>query len=177
MNEEKPFRSPPEELNALQAEINEVKAVLREISARLSRIERHAKRAFGVALVKKSLAQPRAERTRKPADAPTIKTEEALPLFDGLAEKWRTGAADKVDRELEEMAIADLKVVAHELGIASATKPTRRSLKDGIIRRVKESVMLSKNTNVTAPRSEKSPQVAPEGAAQQGAQADEPQRD
>jgi hypothetical protein len=177
MSDEKPFRSPPEELNALQAEIKDVKAVLREISARLSRIERHAKRAFGFAAPKRSDARPRGEHEQKPAEVPTIKVEDALPLFDRLAEAWRAGAAEKVDRELEEMSIPDLKVVAHELGVSFATKPTRRTLKEGIIRRVKESVMLSKNTNVTAPRSERKDQVAPEGAAQQGAAADEPQRD
>jgi hypothetical protein len=177
MIEEKPFRSPPEELDALRAEIKDVKAVLREISGRLSRIERHAKRAFGSGAPKRREARPRCARESKATEAPAIEVKDALLLFDRLAQTWRNGAAEKVHRKLDEMSIPDLKIVAHELGVSHTTKPTRRSLKEGIIRRVKESVMLSKNTNVTAPRSERRHQEASEDAAQQGAAADEPQRD
>jgi hypothetical protein len=52
------------------------------------------------------------------------------------------------------MSQPNLKLLAHELGLSFASKPSRKALATAIIGRINESVMLSRNTNVTAPRSE-----------------------
>src|SRR5438093_394496 len=59
------FRTPPEELQRLVGEIAEMKSTLREITARLSRIEQHVKRAFGVAK-----AAPDSTRRQRPPKIP-----------------------------------------------------------------------------------------------------------
>jgi len=154
MGDEETFRTPPQELEALRKEITEVKAVLRELAARLGQIERHAKRAFGVpaAKTKGALAQSALQRT--PAeDKPTIEASEVMPLFDELTQVWRAHGADRVSSRLEGMPIPDLKLVARELGVTFSSKPSRKLLVSGILGRVNESVMLSRNTNVTKPRS------------------------
>jgi hypothetical protein len=154
MSDEEIFRTPPQELEVLRKEIAEVKAVLREVAARLVQIERHAKRAFGVpaAKTKGTLAQNAGQRTLA-EEKPTIEASDVMPLFDELTEVWRTHGADKVSGRLEGMPIPDLKLVARELGVTFSSKPSRKLLLSGILGRVNESVMLSRNTNVTKPRS------------------------
>jgi hypothetical protein len=44
--------------------------------------------------------------------------------------------------------------MAHELGVSFSSKPSRKTYTSGIIGRVNESVMLSRNTNLTQPRSQ-----------------------
>lgn len=56
------------------------------------------------------------------------------------------------------MAVADLKLMAHELGLSFDSKPSRKALASAIIGRIDESVMLSRNTNLTPSRAEQMPE-------------------
>lgn len=150
MSEEKPFRSPTEELMALTKEISEMKGVLREMSARLAQMERHSKRAFGVKTEREAVPPPRSKPQTEPG---TLSPERALSVFDELVAVSKGDRPAEVAAQLQAMSIPDLRVLATEIGLASGSDPSRRRLVDGIVRRIRESVMLSRNTNVTRPRS------------------------
>lgn len=162
MSDDTKFRSPSEEIERLTQEIAEIKSAMREIAGRLSQIERHARRSLGTPRSGKSpQSRPSQER---PADsgAPTVSREEALKVFEDLTGIWRDRGGVEVETRLAQLGAPDLKLMAHELGLSFENKPSRRGLQDGIIGRIKESVMLSRNTNVTAPRSAEAPTSTPE---------------
>jgi hypothetical protein len=147
------FRTPEEELARLNTELSEIRDVMRDLSARLSQIERHVKRAFGVTGTTRATPSP---KPKEPGpDNPSISPEEALDLFRELTDLSRSAGGRAVEDRLEGMSIADLKVMAHELGVSFPSKPTRKSLHVGIRGRISESVMLSENRNVTPPLSDK----------------------
>jgi len=152
MSSEKFFRTPEEELARLTTELGEIRDSMREVSARLSQIEHHVKRAFGVQEIRKTTPT-----TKEPSSLnPSISPAEALDLFRNLTDVSREEGSAAVEQRLEQMSIPDLKLLAHELGVSFSSKPGRKSLHAGIRGRVSESVMLSQNRNVTLPRSEQS---------------------
>ncbi len=156
MSSEKFFRTPEEELSRLTSELGEIRDSVREISTRLSQIEHHVKRAFGVQEIRKTTA-----KTKEPgSENPSMSPADALELFRKLTDVSREEGSSAVEQRLEQMSIPDLKLMAHELGVSFSSKPNRKSLHAGIRGRVSESVMLSRNRNVTLPRSEQSGEAA-----------------
>ncbi len=153
MTEEHGFRSPNEELNHLSNEVASVKALLRELSVKISQIERHASRAFGVS-PGVGARKNRTQFAQKSVTPTTLTPEEALKLFEEFVSLWRSGNAPQVEKSLEEMNIDDMKLMAYELGVTFKSKPSKKTLGSGILRRINEAVMLSKNINITSPRSE-----------------------
>ncbi len=146
------FRTPSEELQHLLGQIGDVKAALREIAGRLSRIEQHVKRAFR--LPKSPPRGPTSPRQPRPAlPPPTLSSSDALKLFDELPplleSHWREG----VERRLEGLDIPDLKLIVQELGAPLPSKPSRKALTAAILGRANERLLLSRNRNITAPRS------------------------
>ena len=156
-----PFHTPSEELTALTKEIAEVRTALSELGFRLGQIERHVKRAFGGG----SGGRPRAPGSPKlpptAAPAPTMSAAEALAFFDGVVATSRTDGRAVAEQIIGQLDVGDLRLMATELGLPGGNKPSKRALLAAILRRVHESLLLSKNTNVTQPRS---PQI--QGAAQ-----------
>jgi len=153
MSSENFFRTREEELARLNTELGDVKELMRDISSRVSQIERHVKRAFAVPeSTKPALAKPKGVGP----DRPSISPEQALEFFRELTDLSRENGSAAIEERLEGMSIADLKLMAHELGVSFSSKPTRRSLHAGIRGRVSESVMLSRNRNVTAPAADQS---------------------
>lgn len=154
MSNDSPFRTPTEELQRLEQQIAQAREALREIAARLSQIERHVKRAFGV---QKTRAVNRAVNAGPasvaPDAAPTLTQAEALKLFDELPAIWARDGRPAVEQRLSELTLPDLKVLAQELGAPLARKPSRKSLVSAVVGRVNESVLLSTNRNVTQPLS------------------------
>lgn len=145
MNED--FRSTPQEVEHLLKQIAETKDALREISARVANIERHVKRAFSVA------EQPRQKQSRRsPAPSqPTLTAEGARQLFEELRAIFKDSGRDGVAPRLSKIELADLKFLVQELGAPLPNKPSRPSLLSAILSRLNESVMLSRNQNVTTP--------------------------
>jgi hypothetical protein len=164
MSEQNPFRSRDEELEHLGKQMADIREALREIAGQVNHIERHVKRSFGVSHLP---GQVTTKGPKRPADGapeqPTMSAEEAISAFDGLVRAWKEQPPERVESRLQEMSTADLKLMAHELGLSFPGKPSRKALIGGIVGRINESIMLSRNTNLTAPRSQSAP---PESGAE-----------
>lgn len=158
------FRSREQELEHVGRQLGEVKEALREIAARVGLMERHLKRAFGVSKLPGQSSSTR-PRNSDAADQPTIAREQVRQLFDELTREWKEESPEQVEEKLRSMGNPNLKLVAHELGVSFSGTASRKSLVAGIIGRINESIMLSRNRNVTSPRSEREdsdqPIVAP----------------
>lgn len=149
------FRTPPEELRHLLEQITELKITLRDVAGRLSQIERHVKRAFRVPPSPMPRV-PRASSARPPRTAlppPTLSPSQALAVFDELAPLLENHGREAVEQRLSSLGLSDLKLIAQELGAPLPRKPSRNALGAAILGRVNESRLLSRNRNVTAPRS------------------------
>lgn len=155
MNEQNVFRSKKEELERLTQEIVEMKLAMKEMSSSLARIERHVKRSFGIPPKSKSSvkSKPRQNSTARKKEEPTITPEEALRMFDELSENWDNENPPLIEGKLQEMTIPNLKLMAHELGVTFKSKPSKKALCAGIMGRLNERAMLSRNVNITSPRS------------------------
>jgi hypothetical protein len=140
MNSDNVFRTREEELAKLNSELAEIRGVMRDATARLSQIERHVKRAFGV---KDSPKQPPSRPKEPGGEQPSISPEEALEQFREMTDLSREKGSAAVEDRLSEMSIPDLKLMAHELGVSFSSKPSRKNLHAGIRGRISESVMLS----------------------------------
>lgn len=156
MNEQNLFRNKEEELQRLTQEIADLKSTMKEMAFSLVRIERHVKRSFGISTKSKSSMKnkQRAKSTTRRKEEPTITTEKALSLFDELSENWDKESPVFIEGKLQEMIIPNLKLMAHELGLTFKGKPSKKALCTGIMGRLKERAMLSKNVNITSPRTE-----------------------
>jgi len=153
MNNNSDFRSPLEEFEHLNSELTEIKAILRDIAVRLNQIERHARRAFpGVKLPKKSTTSSQRTRIAENSE-PTLTRDEALMLFETLRELAQKEGGAAIEKRLMDLSMADLRFLAQGLGVSMGSKPSRKKLNAGITGRVNESILLSKNVNVTEPRS------------------------
>jgi hypothetical protein len=143
MSADNVFRSREEELARLNSELADIRAILRDATSRLGQIERHVKRAFGVA------ESPKSSAPAKPKGAggeePSISPEKALEIFRELTDVSRAQGNAAVEERLGRMGIADLKLMAQELGVLFSSKPSRKNLHTRIRRRIIESVMLSPN--------------------------------
>lgn len=136
------FRTTEEEIRELVKELRELKDVLREISGKVAQVEARAKRAFPAAFPKTQPGQ------RSPApkltDPPTISPQEALRLYDDLVVMAKQGDKEQAQRRLESMGLADLFLLSRELGVSlGKSKPSRKTLLNGVLGRINESVMLS----------------------------------
>lgn len=151
---QQPFRDRDQELEHLGRQLSDIKEALREIGGRVNQIERHVKRAFGVSRLPGQPANRPAASSKGAPQKPTISPEQVRPIFDELVRNWKEESPERVEARLQEMGIPDLKLMAHELGLSFASKPSRKALASGIIGRINESIMLSRNTNLTVPRSE-----------------------
>jgi hypothetical protein len=148
------FRSPLEELEYLNSQVAEIKVLLRDVVARLNQVERHARRAFpNVQLPKPSAATGQRRQTTEGTE-PTLTRDTAASLFETLRNLMQEEPAGAVEKELAGLGMADLRFLAQELGVSLGSKPTRKKLNSGIMGRINESILLSKNVNVSKPRSE-----------------------
>ncbi|GEM_PF-1836816 len=146
------FREPAQELEHLTGEISELKDLLRDMSKRLGQIERHVNRAFNVP---KTLSAKKKTTKKSFPEKATIDAEQALKIFDELASAWNTENSRTVEDKLQSMTVPDLKIIAYELGLTFKGKPSKKALCSGIMGRINERIMLSKNTNITQPKSKK----------------------
>jgi hypothetical protein len=150
------FRNKEEELQRLTQEIAELKSAIKDMASSLTRIERHVKRSFGIPPKNQSSERtlPRQKSTVSKKEEPTITAEDALRLFDELSESWGKQDPTIIDSKLQEMTVPNLKLIAHELGLTFKGKPSKKILCSGIMGRLNERSMLSKNINITSPMTE-----------------------
>lgn len=145
------FRTPEEELKELVKELCELKDVLREISnkvkqisSKVTQIESRSKRAFP-----SEFPKPTTESNpvpRKKTDPPTISPKEALELYDSLVDTAKKGEKGKVEvrDRLEKIDLPNLLLLSKELGVSlGKNNPSRKTLTNGILGRLNESIMLS----------------------------------
>lgn len=149
------FRSKEEELERLLKEIEAVKSTVKEIGATVARIERHVKRAFDVPKLhpKKASTKKKHEPTNGQDSTPRISAKEARAIFDDLSVLFDESQSDAIEDRLQKMAIPDLRILASELGVTLRSRPSKKSLCSGIIGRLNERKMLSRNVNLTQPQS------------------------
>ncbi|MEM4724899.1 MAG: hypothetical protein QXP01_07800 [Candidatus Hadarchaeum sp.] len=139
------FRTPEEELAHLGRQLAEIREALRDISARISLIERHVKRAFGVSRLPGTSAPGASRSAKQPGDTPSFPPEQARPIFEELIQTWCESSPDDARARLDAMSAPDLKLLAHELGLSLPKKPSRKALVSALIGRINESILLSAN--------------------------------
>lgn len=156
MNEDDTFRSKTEELQRLTKEVADIKLALKDIAAAVARIERHARRSFGVTEAAKSSTRslPSAKRPSIPREAASLTPASALSLFDQLSVSYGAGEPAEVERQLDSMIVPDLRVLTHELGVSLSSNTPKKALIVGVIGRLNERAMLSRNTNSTPSQKE-----------------------
>lgn len=136
------FRTPEQEVLKLLEECAELRRTLKTISAQVSRMENRVKRAFPAIAT-----QVRERKTggSHPSKA-TLTPEQAIAEFDRVVGLAAEGANDDAVRILEGKSAADLQVMAKELGISfSKSRPSIRKMREAIVGKVRESVLLSRH--------------------------------
>lgn len=152
------FRTPVEELAELQRDLTEIRTLLREVTAKISQIERHVWRAFPTAKPAKTAMAKKAKTNKDQAGGQTLAHDTALKFFDTLRHTAEKEGNDAMEKRLSELSMADVRFLSQELGLPSGSKLSRKKLYAGITGRLNESMLLSKNINVTPSRSEQETQ-------------------
>jgi hypothetical protein len=135
-------------------ELKQTKELMRDISSKMNQIERHVKRAFlPLQATKRDVGDKAGGKTARIVEKPTITEEEALAIFDELKSLSLSERGNEALERLEKMIVPDLRMIAHEVGLTFASKPSKKLLISRIRGRINESILLSKNVNVTQPRS------------------------
>lgn len=136
------FRTQDEEIKELTKELRELKDVLRDISSKVAQIERRVHRSIPAAFPKQP--SPRRGQVPKLSEPASISSQEALAMYDELVRLAKERKKEAVRRQLEEMPLPDLALLARELGAPlGGKKPSRKTLVSAVLGRVNESVMLS----------------------------------
>ena len=141
------FLSKEEEVSRLLDEIRAFREELRDLNAKVSRIERRVQHTFPVLA-----AQKATDRSRRTADeergSPTISSAEAISFFERLVEMTTSGGESRVFAELDATSEPNLRLTVQELGASlGKKKASRKVLVEAIVKRIKESVMLSRHVN------------------------------
>jgi hypothetical protein len=136
------FRSPEQEVLKLLDECAELRRTLKSISAQIGRMETRVKRAFPI------VAELARDRTAKGAQssAASISAEQALAEFDRIVALAGEGGGEEAERALQGRSAADLLIIAKELGVSfPKSKPSVRTIREGIIGKVRESILLTRH--------------------------------
>jgi hypothetical protein len=134
------FRSPEQEVLRLLEEFVELRRTLKGIGAQLSRMESRVQMAFP------AVAARSRQRTKTSAIMPSIPREEALAEYDRIVRLAASGANKEAERTVEEKSANELPVIAQEIGVIfPKSKPSLQTMRDAIIRKVRESVLLSRH--------------------------------
>jgi hypothetical protein len=148
------FRDKHQELERLVQELKQTKDLMKDISSKMTQIERHVKRAFLPLQATKRAVRDKADgKTARIVEKPTIDEIQALAIFDELKSLSLSEQGNEALARLEKMIVPDLRTIAHEVGLAFASKPSKKLLISRIRSRINESMLLSRNVNVTQPRS------------------------
>ncbi len=164
MSDGSAFKSASEEVAALMRELTQIREVLRDISNRVGQIERHVKRAFTIPAKDKSKPIRQQSANAGGVMKPQITSADALREFDELVSVCRDHGPETIINRLNAKDHSELRVIAVELGLPAGSKVSRKQLTSSIAGRVRESLLLSTNRNVTEPRSASATSRTPEEA-------------
>ncbi len=145
------FRTPVEELVHLQEEISGIRSLIREAIAKLNQIERHVKRAFPEYKPAKTIPTSKSD-AKVQDEKPTLTRASALELFDTLRQVAQNEGGSAIEKRLSALSLADIRYFSQELGLPSGSKLSRTKLNSGIVGRLNESIMLSRNINISHSR-------------------------
>lgn len=144
MTEETGFRSTDQEVLKLLEECGELKRTLKTISAQLARIENRIKASFPTA-AKQSESRRIASKQQKTS---TLTSQEALAEFDHVVKLASSGATLEAESYLERRSAPDLLMIAKEVGVSfPSNKPSIRSMREAILGKVRESMLLSRHSS------------------------------
>jgi hypothetical protein len=147
MSENNIFPDKEQDLKQLSQDISELKLTMKDIGNKLTQIERHVHRSFYVTRKDTSKDKKSSENLKTPIeDNPTINGEQAILLFDELANAYLDGQSF-LENKMIGISTPNLKLIAHEIGITFRTKPSRKIIELNIKKRINERILLSKNSN------------------------------
>jgi hypothetical protein len=132
------FRSEPEELRRVLAELHSTREALQDLSTKVAAMERHLRRVF-------SLPRPaqRKRATRLPS-APDLAERTPFEHFDRIRLQYEKdpSAAETLLKDLGE---GQLRALARDIGVSASQKTSNTKLRAAILLKVRESVMLGSN--------------------------------
>ena len=80
-------------------------------------------------------------------DTPTLTSEQVMTFYDDLVPLASSNKKSDVLERLGTHTDANLRLLLRELGVSlGSKKPTRKNLIEGIMQRLKESVLLTRHT-------------------------------
>lgn len=133
------FRSVPEEVQNLLREIEATKDTLKGVSVRLASIEKHIRRAFQVPKpAKKSAGSSRREST--------LTREQLLVRFDEIRSRVARDTSGDDNTALDNWSENDVRALARELGASNTKNLSLARIREFVMQKVRESVMLGTNS-------------------------------
>ena len=137
------FRTPEQEILKLLDECAEIRRTLKSMSAQVGRMEIRVKRAFPAVVEKARIITAKGGQS----NTGSMSSEQALAEFDRIVALAGKGKAEEAERALEASSTADLLTIAKEIGVSfSKSKPSLRTIREGIIGKVRESILLTRHS-------------------------------
>ena len=132
------FLNSTEELDRVADELASLRRDIQNVSGLLTRIEKRLKVAFPnyTKLKKQSDKQ-------ESASMPTKTRDELLPIFETLLIVTKESGDKGFLIEIEKLSEIDLTSLAYELGISDSRRISQKKAREGIRKRVQESLLLS----------------------------------
>lgn len=134
------FRSPPEEVTRLLAELRDVKEAVRGLATRVTAIDKHIRRAYQIPNA------PRVSRPPRRSSPSSPSRDVILRRFDALRSTFVNLGAAETDTSLASIATDDLRDLARELGLPNAGKASIERIRALILQRLRESALLGVGT-------------------------------
>lgn len=136
------FPKPPEELVRVAAEIAKLREELKTASATLARIEKRIK----VAYPNYPQSQRTKSTTRNAPRTPSKPRDELLGIYEAVLSATSEQGEDGFESEIAKLEEKDLSQLAFELGISDSRRMSKKKAREGIRRRIHESLLLSRKS-------------------------------
>jgi hypothetical protein len=134
------FTPPSEELQRLAEEISLLRRDLQTSMAALGRIEKRLKVAFPAYAPKRQVRQLSSSNSRPSS---TKSREDLMTDFESLSAATKQGGDTGFESFLSALPEQDVIALAYELGVGSAKTTSARKAREGIRKRIQESLLLN----------------------------------
>lgn len=134
------FATPPEELKRVAEEISRLREQIQSASAVLGRIEKRLKLAFP------NYPQNKKAQPKSPAGERAVSNksrDELLQLFENVLEATKLHGDAGYAAEIAKIADEDVTALAFEVGISGSKRISTKKAREGIRKRIQESLLLS----------------------------------